>query len=1288
MLHKDGIIGFLLCQLVVCALVARGEAIMRFPLEDFAGRPWGPELVRYQVAIPAGVSANDLTLCGPDGAAVPFQLDDLIAERGKPTRAILSFMATLSPNAKVEYTLKQQKTPALPSGVTLTKANGVLEMANAVLAVRMPATGQAFPEPQPAAKVPGPLLGFRLADGTWAGESRLASARRISGYTVRTVADGPVFKEVEIAYAIAPAGYYRVAVRVVAGQEMAFIREEFDFGTFGVGPKASACVTSDYLVINCAKGWTPDTLRGEGPVRLAGEVAKAAQAKSDQRGGEAYFGPQIPWLTLSEANVRPFEYPLDFTREHQETWIRLMSPWGDSYATVAGCFRDADWNTPNAPFVGLVPLHAGSWRRGMALEIWSTMTRQVEFRLPISARLLRWDAECGEESSPFSSGELDSRYPQTYGRREWALVLGPLKSARDLYKLRQTAGFIGLNHVKDWTAEWPADPAKAHPHVFLTGKDREVLEKTLDRHPAKAIIAPFLQDSPELAVTRARDAVKQLQAYVRLGMNGHFHSHYRQLQMVKVSLGYAELALTSPHLPAAERAELRKWLAVYSHLMADPDFNPRGAGNHLGNPTMPFNRIGGLAYSAALLPDHPQSRYWLGQLDDTLDYYLGRYIAPGGAFIEDPGYFMVTGATLYTQIALALQHAGVRDFGTDPRLQANARYALNLLTPVDSRCGFRRITGFGTSDGHATPIWMDYAAAFKGYDDQLAGEMMWAWQANGAVTQGVDFVDDMDFLFLDPTIAPRNPNLKSEMLPGMGAMLRAFVGDADHEAMVAFRAGFQMSHWEPDLGHFLFYAKGAPVVPAWLAHYKHATGVPNGLNHLNSLRFGAPDKTQMHGRCDARVSRHAFLAGADYLRGVIYYPASYSQPSPGLPSVAAPQAGVPGTPGAFTWTRQMQMLKPAAPSGPLYLVIRDSVQGEGSLPSWWHLWAPGTQAGVTVADRKVTYRQPLGTTLDVHVLAPGDGKIETVPHVNAIDAKDAMVLTRVAAPAGAGHFTVLYPYRAHEQPAKVEALSEFIVKVTHEEGTDYVFLSPAPITFDRDGVRFEGCSGAVRIGKERVRLLLAEGPGRVGYRAVIAEGLGPFEQVIPLADTAKRRTIHVPSTVAAFPMPKVNTRDQLQPGVTRTTDGDTVRYTFAFEKPGEFRDDRVSFSGLKGVIEIGPEGRRFLLAAGAGRLAAGDFFIEGDGPIDLAVTRDSVTGNTDGPMRVLLMAVPAGIAGLPDLRIDGVRWCPGNLDRAGSGWYNGSDTPRDMAIAVPAGKHTFTVTRFAYPLPWEAREAW
>ena len=93
--------------------------------------------------------------------------------------------------------------------------------------------------------------------------------------------------------------------------------------------------------------------------------------------------------------------------------------------------------------------------------------------------------------------------------------------------------------------------------------------------------------------------------------------------------------------------------------------------------------------------------------------------------------------------------------------------------------------------------------------------------------------------------------------------------------------------------------------------------------------------------------------------------------------------------------------------------------------------------------------------------------------------------------------------------------------------------------------------------------------------------------------------------------------------------------------------------------------------------------MEGEGPAEVKVARERVEGRTDGPMRVFLMPVPAGLWGLPDLRVDGVRWSVGNWDRAGSGWYAGNDVPRQMAVAVPAGRHQFEVRAFVYPRVWE-----
>ena len=1279
MLAKGGRLMFarLLCILLALGMLpAFGQlsVIRRFTLEEFAGRDWAPELLRYAVELPAGTDPKKLALIGPDGAPVAFQLDDVVTGRGRPTRARLAFVAGLPANAAATYTLAAGAPPRPPAGVTRAKRGAVLELSNAICAVRVPAASTTYKTPVPASEVPGPILGMRLADGAWVGASALHTARLVSGYAVRTVMDGPACAEVEITYAFAPKGFYRVNLRVAAGLDYVAIREAFDLGTIGVGPRAADCETPDYLVINLAEGWKPDTLRGEGPMQTPAAVKEQAA----ERGGDAYWGKAPAWYVPQEVRITPFEVPLDFTRDNLAVRLRLMTPWGADFGNVAGVFRDADWQRPDAPFIGVAPAHAGYWRRGMSLELRATPAGAVLLKLPISARLLRWDYECGEESSPFSSGEFDPKYPLSYGRRAWALVLGPLKPARELFACRLAYGFLSLDRIKDWVLDWPMDDGTVYPRVFTTPAELAARRRALETHPARKTIAPYLDERAEAAAARAEGAVAGLRACVELAARGSFHSHYRQLQAAKNALGMADLALASPHLTPAQRRELRTWLAIYSYMMADPDFNPRGAGNHLGNPTMPFNRIGGLAFSAALIPDHPKASYWLAQMDGVLDYFLGRYHAPEGCFIEDPGYFIVTGATLHTQMALALQRAGVRDFGHDPRLQADARYALNLLTPVDPRFGQRRLIGFGTHDAHPTPIWMQYAALFQGRNDALAGQMMWAWQAMGAMTTGADFVDNADFLYLDPTIAPRDPRLKSESFPGFGVMLRDRVGTPD-ESLLALRAGYQMSHWEPDQGHFAFFAKGEPLVMPWLAHYKNSAGVPAGLNHLNTLRFGAPDKEQMFGMCDARVSRQAFLPRVNYARAVVRYPDSYSRPSPGVPSVAAPQPGLPGTPGEFTWTRQLQLLTDDQFDGPAYLVIRDSVAGDGKLPSWWHLWAQGAPEDVTARGRVITYRQPRDVLLDVHVLAPADGKIETIPHTNALNAKDRMVLTRLAAPAGGGYLTVLYPYKVDEQPAAVDMLSEGVVKVTHPLGADYLFLSPTPIIFAQDGVQFAGCGGAVRVTEKAVTLALTDGPGRVGYHGAVLEGQGPFAQTIAL-DGLKAGVMRMPAAVT-FPLPQIR-GDEVEPGVIRQVAGNAPRYVFTFPAPRTYTDAQVTFTGQAGAIEVDGDTCRFLLAAGAGRLQAGERYIEGEGPFLLTMTRDGLSGTVDGLTRVIIASVPPGIVGIPDLFIDGTRWSPGTWDRAGSGWYAGLDVPRQMAIAVPAGKRAVEVKAFVYPPAW------
>jgi hypothetical protein len=107
--------------------------------------------------------------------------------------------------------------------------------------------------------------------------------------------------------------------------------------------------------------------------------------------------------------------------------------------------------------------------------------------------------------------------------------------------------------------------------------------------------------------------------------------HYRLSQMTSWAGDMDEL-LSSEKLLPEQGARLRADLAALCYALTEPDVNPRGAMTHLGNPNMPINRFCGLAWAAALIPDHPMSKTWLDTAAKYIRYKLATMTAPGGTW--------------------------------------------------------------------------------------------------------------------------------------------------------------------------------------------------------------------------------------------------------------------------------------------------------------------------------------------------------------------------------------------------------------------------------------------------------------------------------------------------------------------------------------------------------------------------------------------------------------------------------------------------------------------------------
>jgi len=73
-----------------------------------------------------------------------------------------------------------------------------------------------------------------------------------------------------------------------------------------------------------------------------------------------------------------------------------------------------------------------------------------------------------------------------------------------------------------------------------------------------------------------------------------------------------------------------------------------------------------------------------------------------------------------------------------------------------------------------------------------------------------------------------------------------------------------------------------------------------------------------------------------------------------------------------------------------------------------------------------------------------------------------------------------------------------------------VFLSGAPRQHQVEDISFSGVAGSVRVFRDEVHLIIAEGPGEVTYKQTTLRSPIPVVKVIPL-NALKKETIEIPA---------------------------------------------------------------------------------------------------------------------------------------------------------------------------------
>lgn len=1184
----------------------------KITLTDYGYRDWGPELVHYTVD-PAKFRPGGCVLTDANGLEVPCQIDG----------NTLTFVGVLPKGKTVTYRL----TPGHPSPamteLTVKHGDTALEVGNNCYTLRLPPVGKhRYRQPITAADTLPPILQWRVGGSPWMGGAHFVTARKVSNIAFTLLRNGPACVEYEARYQFAPAGAYVCRITVAPGLDRAEFVEEFDFGGITRG--------QDFLLLELQKNCPATTV----------DLCSGDDGVLSHTPLQNYLAEKLSNNTNATANVggagRTPMPPIPESGMVLLDKIYSASHWGDLKGGVGlSTAGDAPWH------VGVVPMHAGSWRRAMALMVWHNTQDGMDVSLPISVRPLTWYNETTDDISPFSTGEPDPGLKPTYGRRQWALYFGD-----SLHMLQRTVGYIGLDTYKEWVLDWPdTTPASAYPRVWYTRDQVNRLKNTLDHHPDKAIFSQYyvFSGNPDDAIRHANEAITSINDMVAYQHNWNEPTiaNYRQAQLLSPGAQLVDDALACPQLPAKLRVQLRRMMATYAYLISNPDFNPRGSAAHMGNDTMPIDRTCPVLAFAGLIPDHPLYKYWMDQGTAYVKYKLATYVAPDGVTKECPTYALSGGIRFLDDAVAIIRNTGGPDLGK--LVAPTARYLANLTMPDPRYDGFRCIPGMGNSGNMLDGYFAMVMADVEKTDAKLAGQLQTLYQHDWPTEPlGKRLYQHQGMAFrYYPDVPANDLPLTTTVMPTYGVVFRAHYNTPEETAML-FRIGTNSGHWDTDALNTILYGKGAPLSPG--TGYQYVDGSFSALTadqaiYHNRVKVGKYDTQEVFGRVDNVLLDYGFGPDADYAVGSRYLPAQIFDDQGGETS----------------WNRHVLFLKSPRPSGPNYFVLRDTFPGNTARPNWW-TWLNLEGAdkisvdGVAFAREDAPYNKRLpeaqvpartGNIVEMKTVfgastwfwfadaRPFRARLTT--NYSVADAarlglsesafpkmpsREMKTLLEGAGQPGQEWFYVVYPRKDGEEVPSVSKLADGVLKVVTHESTDYVFESDTPLNFNRDGVVFTGKAGAVRVFNDHVVLCLNAGNGKIGYQGYVLSGSGAFERTVRLAE--------------------------LKSGETKVND--------TYEKVWQ-------------TIEIGD-----------------GLTVRGEQPFSAKQIGKSIRISTDGRARVIYVTKPSWTNWV-QYWMDGQEYMACWTDYPASGWGTYTDT-KLIALTVPDGKHELVVKDFTYPAVW------
>jgi len=391
-----------------------------FQFAEHLGNKWSSQLLHKTLKIPQqGLFYAGKCALFYNEKEIPMQLDNIKCfSDGSIRQTDIWFRTDMPANAVKTFELRNSQAPkAQKTDLYIKNEKAFIELGNKITAVRVPQSG--------SKKIPGPLMGIKLEDGKWSGQSYFSAGQKLPfaitnglvmdlplvvddkvlSYTTEILAIGPIFYRYCITYKFAKTGHYQMTVTVRSGDPVIYFDEKYN--------------NAGTLNINL-NGYKPDKVEYK----------------------------QRPWLkgtTFAPNYKKPEEFAI------------LVGYDGAFVGTSAVYIMS---NKDQKDCLGLLATQADSWLPfpyNQALHISTT------------------------------SDGLGIKASLQNGQRHWGIFIGqktPFKNLVEDFSVWWWQNIcINMDKVLNWKLVWPEMDEIEFPHTFFAKKDLQKISKQLQKNP-------------------------------------------------------------------------------------------------------------------------------------------------------------------------------------------------------------------------------------------------------------------------------------------------------------------------------------------------------------------------------------------------------------------------------------------------------------------------------------------------------------------------------------------------------------------------------------------------------------------------------------------------------------------------------------------------------------------------------------------------------------------------------------------------------------------------------------